>query len=453
MRGISFAAGTVLGLFLWLLPAPAAPRPDTAADNAQAAIRQMQDTLTAMQKTIDAIPQRKTQEGPAMLHLLVVTVTKGFRHDSIPVAEATIKQLGDESGAWTTDFARTDDDIKTKMTPDALKQYDAVVFANTTGELPLPDPQGFLDYIKAGHGFAAMHSGSDTFHHFPGDAAGEVSAYVKMLGAEFETHHNQSAVAAQIFDPQFPANRDTLREGMKKIMRPGQEKNDPRLSMWLDGNVWHGFDEMYLFKNVQRADLHVLVALDKHPDDGSSEANHPGEYLISWTKAYGAGRVFYTSFGHRQEVWHDPLYQAHVLGGIRFALGLDKGDTAPTPIASAGPTAHATMKLPDGLEYTDEVVGTGAEAQSGQTITVHYTGTLTNGKKFDSSRDRNQPFSFQLGAGQVIKGWDEGFEGMKVGGKRKLTIPPNLGYGAQGAGGVIPPNATLIFDVELLEVK
>jgi FKBP-type peptidyl-prolyl cis-trans isomerase len=103
-----------------------------------------------------------------------------------------------------------------------------------------------------------------------------------------------------------------------------------------------------------------------------------------------------------------------------------------------------------GLQYIDLVIGTGATAEVGQTVTVHYTGWLENGKKFDSSVDRGQSFSFPLGAGRVIKGWDEGVKGMKVGGKRKLTIPPKLGYGAQGAGGVIPPHATLIFDVELL---
>jgi FKBP-type peptidyl-prolyl cis-trans isomerase FkpA len=111
------------------------------------------------------------------------------------------------------------------------------------------------------------------------------------------------------------------------------------------------------------------------------------------------------------------------------------------------------VTTPSGLKYTDVKVGTGAEAKAGQRVSVHYTGTLTNGQKFDSSKDRNQPFLFPLGAGQVIKGWDEGVAGMKVGGVRKLTIPPDLGYGARGAGGVIPPNATLLFEVELLDVR
>jgi FKBP-type peptidyl-prolyl cis-trans isomerase len=116
-------------------------------------------------------------------------------------------------------------------------------------------------------------------------------------------------------------------------------------------------------------------------------------------------------------------------------------------------TAAEVMSRRSGLKYIELVAGDGVAAEAGQTVTVHYSGYLTNGKKFDSSVDRNEPFVFQLGAGQVIKGWDEGVEGMKTGGKRKLIIPPQLGYCARGAGGVIPPNAELIFDVELLKAE
>jgi len=106
-----------------------------------------------------------------------------------------------------------------------------------------------------------------------------------------------------------------------------------------------------------------------------------------------------------------------------------------------------------GLKYEDETLGSGTEAKAGNTVDVHYTGWLTDGTKFDSSRDRGKPFSFKLGAGQVIKGWDEGVAGMKIGGKRKLVIPAALGYGKRGSPGAIPPDAELTFDVELLKVK
>ena len=110
--------------------------------------------------------------------------------------------------------------------------------------------------------------------------------------------------------------------------------------------------------------------------------------------------------------------------------------------------------LADGLQFIDEIVGTGTEAKAGNLVSVNYVGTLTNGNKFDSSYDRNQPFSFILGTGKVIKGWDEGIAGMRVGGKRKLVIPPDLAYGNQSVGnGLIPPNSTLVFEVELLNVQ
>jgi FKBP-type peptidyl-prolyl cis-trans isomerase len=138
---------------------------------------------------------------------------------------------------------------------------------------------------------------------------------------------------------------------------------------------------------------------------------------------------------------------------LAIAYGCGKSEKAGTPSASGpvkvsgSPTTTST-----GLQYWDIVVGSGPTAAPGNLVHVHYSGFLTSGAKFDSSRDRGEPFSFPLGDGQVIKGWDEGVAGMKVGGQRQLRIPPELGYGATGAGGVIPPNATLIFDVELLGV-
>ncbi|NJR49131.1 MAG: FKBP-type peptidyl-prolyl cis-trans isomerase [Leptolyngbyaceae cyanobacterium CSU_1_3] len=121
------------------------------------------------------------------------------------------------------------------------------------------------------------------------------------------------------------------------------------------------------------------------------------------------------------------------------------------PVPATQPEKTNVIKTDSGLQYVDEVEGTGETPQSGQVVTVHYTGTLANGTKFDSSRDRGEPFKFKIGVGQVIKGWDEGVGSMKVGGRRQLTIPPELGYGSRGIG-PIPPNSTLLFDVELLKV-
>jgi FKBP-type peptidyl-prolyl cis-trans isomerase len=145
-------------------------------------------------------------------------------------------------------------------------------------------------------------------------------------------------------------------------------------------------------------------------------------------------------------------------GSMMFfcGCGREAAPPAPTAPAASAPAAAAgskVVKLPSGTEYEDVVVGTGAEAKAGSTVFVHYTGTLKDGTKFDSSRDRGEPLPFQLGAGNVIKGWDQGIEGMKVGGKRKLTIPPDQAYGERSPSPKIPPNSTLLFETELMDVK
>ena len=143
---------------------------------------------------------------------------------------------------------------------------------------------------------------------------------------------------------------------------------------------------------------------------------------------------------------------------LTSACGNKEESPATENTPAQAPATAAPAQAPVAAEVTelkieDTKAGTGAVAEAGKRVTVHYTGWLTNGTKFDSSKDRNQPFQFQLGSGQVIKGWDQGVAGMKIGGVRKLTIPPSLAYGPNGAGGVIPPNATLVFEVELLAVE
>ena len=223
--------------------------------------------------------------------LLVVTVTKGFRHGSIPTAEKVLGQLAKSSGAFEVDYVRNDEDMKTKMTLESLKKLDGVIFANTTGDLPLPDREGFVQWIKSGNAYIGMHSCSDTFHGFP--------AFVEMLGGEFQTHGAQATVECL-----------------------NQDLSHPSVQHFGESFTIH--DEIYLMKSFHRNRVHGLLTLDKHPN-----TKMPGDYPIAWSKKVGKGTVFYTSLGHRNDVWENEKYQAHVLGGIRWALGLAKGNSEP----------------------------------------------------------------------------------------------------------------------------
>jgi type 1 glutamine amidotransferase len=219
--------------------------------------------------------------------VLVVTHTEGFRHTSIPFAETTIAALGQSSGMFTVSFCRTANDVATMLTPSALAGTDAIVFANTTGSLPVRDLRGLLDWIANGHGFAGMHSASDTYHDAP--------AYLEMLGNEFLTHGAQTTVDAIVENATHPTS-STL------------------------GQRFRVLDEIYKFTKPNRGSVTMLLSLDRHPADGLPEAGQPGDLPLAWAKDYAQGRVFYTALGHREDVWQNTLYQQHILGGIRWVL-------------------------------------------------------------------------------------------------------------------------------------
>jgi type 1 glutamine amidotransferase len=303
--------------------------------------------------------------------VVVCTVTTGFRHGSIPYAEKTLQRLADTSKEFTiVDFVRQpevqipkkpnkpgdlkpdadekakaryerdmakyneelarwtpemetrakgaqadfDNQLKTnlaKLSPQNLtnKKIDGVIFANTTGDLPLPDKEGFIRWIENGHAFMGMHSASDTFHHFP--------EYLAMLQGEFQGHDAQVPADLVAGDTQHPANAGI-------------------------GATWNlKQDEMYIIKGQDPAKVHTHWYLKHHPN----KPEEAGHFPVSWCRTAGTGRVFYTSLGHREDLWDDSpqlkdrknsielskQYQAHILGGIRWALGLAPGSAEPNP--------------------------------------------------------------------------------------------------------------------------
>ena len=296
---------------------------------------------------------------------LVVTVTTGFRHSSIATAEKVLAKLGAESGVFTVDYvqqpgnqpeqptkpsppkapaadakpkssyesrlaqfkyeieqakyeaglakfaaqeksfmeefktaqAEWDEIVKAnlaKMTPESLKNYQLIIFANTTGDLPLPNRDAFIQWVKDGGAFVAMHSGSDTFHGY--------KPYIQMLGGEFETHGAQVTVDCLNQDSSHPATKH----------------------FGSSYNIGGKNEEIYIIKSYDPATVHELLVLDKHPN-----TRQAGHYAVSWCKEFGKGKVFYTSLGHNEFVWEREDYQKHILGGIKWALGLEPGDATP----------------------------------------------------------------------------------------------------------------------------
>jgi uncharacterized protein len=224
---------------------------------------------------------------PAAKKLLVVTHTAGFRHSSIAIAETTIRDIGSRNALFETEFCRTDADVRSRLTADGLRGVDAVFFANTTGNLGIPDMRAFLDWIAAGHAFLGAHSASDTYHESP--------EFLAMLGGEFVTHGSIASADIRVDDPADPSVAHLA----------------PRFTIT---------DELYRFARNSRADVHALLSMDRVPPDGVGIAGTPADLLMAWRRSHGSGRVFYTALGHRAELWQDPRYRRHVLEGIRSVI-------------------------------------------------------------------------------------------------------------------------------------
>jgi type 1 glutamine amidotransferase len=219
--------------------------------------------------------------------VLVVTHTTGFRHDSIPTAEEALRQIGIQSGLFTTEFCRTAEDVRTRLTPAGLTGIDAVFFANTSGDLGIPDVQAFLDWVAAGRGFLGSHSASDTYHDGP--------AYLAMLGGEVVTHGGIVEADVRVAEP---ANAAVAH------LAP----------------TFRITDEWYRIQTAGPART-VLLKFDRNPPDGLGVGGEAVDLPLAWQKAHGSGRVFYTALGHRSETWDDPRFRKHLLEAVRWAVG------------------------------------------------------------------------------------------------------------------------------------
>lgn len=232
-------------------------------------------------------PGAPAPSGPGGARLVVVTHTEGFRHDSIPSAESALREIGLDSGLYQAEFCRSADEVRHCLSSDGLRDVDAVFFANTTGNIGIPDMRAFLDWVAGGKAVLGAHSATDTYHDSP--------EFIEMIGGEFETHGK--IVEAEVF--------------VNDSSHPAVAHLAPRFQMT---------DEWYRFKNLA-PDRQVLLSFDRVPPDGIGTAGDPADLPLAWHKSHGSGRVFYTALGHRSEVWDDPRFRQHLLEAIRWALG------------------------------------------------------------------------------------------------------------------------------------
>jgi type 1 glutamine amidotransferase len=225
----------------------------------------------------------------ARKRMLVVTHTAGFRHSSIPVAQETLQELGERTGLWETEFATNAEEVTQKITADNLRRFDVVVFANTTGELPISDAgkEAFMAWLRGGKAFVGMHSATDTLYKWP--------EYGKMIGGYFDGHPWSQKVTVKVEDTDHPATRHL-------------------------GRSFEINDEIYQFRDWSQEGKHVLLSIDNNSIDVTKGKRADEDYAVSWVREEGQGRVFYTSLGHGEEVWRDPRYQQHLVGGIAWAM-------------------------------------------------------------------------------------------------------------------------------------
>jgi hypothetical protein len=227
----------------------------------------------------DAAPKR----------MLVVSQTAGFRHGSIPVGRETLKQLGTETGLWETEFAESASEVTSAFTAENLKRFDVIVFLNTTGELAIDDvgKAAFLAWLRGGKAFVGMHAATDTFYKWP--------EFGKLIGGYFDGHPWHQKVTVKVERTDHPATRHL-------------------------GSSFEITDEIYQFREWSREGKEVLLSIDNASVDVNRGKRADKDYAVAWTRQEGEGRVFYTSLGHRNEVWRDPRYQQHLVGGIAWAM-------------------------------------------------------------------------------------------------------------------------------------